>query len=119
MLDAALVHDLSRDTTLDDLATMLPYSARQLADLQELLKVPSGLELELEEAARQHRDGAPKLLTFIVDEAEPVEAAIEQVADSLEGKNRRGRALVAICQSHLDHHPPQSESDPPTSQRKH
>lgn len=101
-LMAELVHDLSRDSTLSDLATQMPYTERQLRDLDELLKVPTGLELELDQAAKAHRDGSPTLLTFVVDEPEPVEAAIEAVAATLQGKNRRGRALTLLCR-HVSH----------------
>jgi ParB-like chromosome segregation protein Spo0J len=36
--DGALVHDLSRDTSLEDLSTLLPYSEAELLDFEELLK---------------------------------------------------------------------------------
>ena len=42
---AELVHDLSRELSLDDLASQLPYDAAELEDLQELLKIPDGLDL--------------------------------------------------------------------------
>lgn len=113
---AELIHDLNRDTTLADLETPLPYNQRELADPLELLKLPAGLELQLEEAARAHRDGAPKVLTFVMDEAEPVEAAVAQIAGALEGKNRRGRALVLLAQAWLAEHGAQPVADaPPTA----
>ena len=83
---AELVHDLHRDTSLDDLATLLPYDSRELADSLELLKLPAGLDLQLEAEAAAHADGAPKMLTFLVDEAEPVNAAIERLAGTLRGR---------------------------------
>lgn len=55
---ADLIHDLSRDTSLDDLATQLPYDATDLRDLQELLKIPDALDLRLageEEMAERER----------------------------------------------------------------
>lgn len=110
---AELVHDLHRDTSLDDLATLLPYDSRELADSLELLKLPAGLDLQLEAEAAAHADGAPKMLTFLVDEAEPVNAAIERLAGTLEGKNRRGRALVAICREYLERLPAEAAATPP------
>ena len=104
---AELIHDLNRDVTLDDLATQLPYSERQLADSLELLKVPDGLALQLEAEVKAHRDGQPTLLSFMVDEAEPVEQALAQVGAGLDGKNRRGRALTAVCLAYLEAHPPE------------
>ena len=41
---ANLVHDLSRELTLDDLESQLPYSMSELKDSLELLKIPDGLE---------------------------------------------------------------------------
>lgn len=110
---AELVHDLTRDTSLEDLATLLPYDQRELADHLELLKLPAGLELQLEEEAKAHADGAPKMLTFLVDEADPVNEAVELVAGVLEGKNRRGRALVQICRDHLLRAAPASPPEAP------
>lgn len=98
---ADLIHDLTRDTTLDDLATQLPYGMRELEDALELLKLPEGLTLQLEEDVATHADGTPTAMTFVVDEPGPVSDAIDRVASTLEGRNRRGRALTAICRAFL------------------
>ena len=102
---AQLIHDLSRDRTLQDLATQLPYNDRQLADRLGLLKVPDALALQLEAEVQAHRDESPTMVTFVLDEPQAVEEAVTRVAEQLDGKNRRGRALTAICQGYLDAHP--------------
>lgn len=99
---AELIHDLNRETSLGDLATMLPYELPELRDSLELLKLPDGLAaMVAEQAARDARE-APTVLTFVVEDAELVERAIEAIGAGLEGKNRRGRALVALAREFLD-----------------
>jgi len=96
-----LIHDLSKELTLDDLQTQLPYSIEELKDSLELLKLPDGLDALLDdEMARQERD-RPSVLTFVVDSADGVEAAIE-LAKSKHGIGTRGKALMEICRSYLD-----------------
>ncbi len=99
---AQLVHDLALDASLADLETELPYSLRELEDSLALLKVPHGLALELDQAAKSHEDGAPQVLQFVVDEAEVVETTMGHLTEMLEGKNRRGRALVMLCRDWLE-----------------
>lgn len=100
-LMAALVHDLSRDTSLEDLSTILPYSENELADFEELLRLPDGLAAFVEEQVEKEKREAPTVLTFVVERAEPVEAAVKHVMDGLDGKNRRGRALTALAEAYL------------------
>lgn len=95
-----LIHDLSKELTLGDLETQLPYSIDELKDSLELLKIPDGLEAFLsDEAARQER-GRPTILSFVVDDAGIVERAIE-FAKSRHGIGTRGRALVELARSYL------------------
>ncbi len=98
---ANLVHDLSKELTLDDLESQLPYSISELKDSLELLKIPDGLEAYLnEEAERQERE-RPTILSFVVDDAETVERAIVQAQETRNGQTR-GRALVDIARSYLE-----------------
>ena len=113
---AELLHDLSKATKLEDLETELPFSMRELEDSLALLKVPSGLLLDLEEEAKAHEAQAPKVITFVVDEASVVEEAIARVSEGLEGKNRRGRALTLLARAWLDAQPRPPDADlPPAS----
>ncbi len=98
---ANLVHDLSKELTLDDLESQLPYSISELKDSLELLKIPDGLEAYLnEEAERQERE-RPTILSFVVEDAETVERAIVK-AQEMHGGHTRGRALVDIARSYLE-----------------
>lgn len=108
---AELLHDLSKATKLEDLETELPFSMRELEDSLALLKVPSGLMLELEEQVKAHESQAPKVMNFVVDEARVVEEAIARVSEGMEGKNRRGRALTFLARSWLDAQPRPPDAD--------
>ncbi len=98
---ANLVHDLSKELTLDDLESQLPYSISELKDSLELFKIPDGLEAYLnEEAERQERE-RPTILSFVVDDADTVEQAIVK-AQETHGGHTRGRALVDVARSYLE-----------------
>ncbi len=98
---ANLVHDLSKELTLEDLESQLPYSISELKDSLELLKIPDGLEAYLdEEAAKQERE-RPTILSFVVEDAETVERAIAKAQETGSGQTR-GRALVDIARSYLE-----------------
>jgi ParB/RepB/Spo0J family partition protein len=95
-----LIHDLSLELSLEDLETQLPYSMDELKDSLELLRIPDGLERFLsDEAARQERE-RPTILSFVVDNAEIVDQAIES-AKSRQGLGTRGKALVEIARAYV------------------
>jgi ParB family chromosome partitioning protein len=96
----ALVHDLSRDLSLNDLETQLPYSLNELKDALELLKIPDGLDSFLEEEAAKQARKRPTILTFVVDDADIVERAIE-TAKSRQGIGTRGKALAELARCYL------------------
>jgi len=99
---AELIHDLNRETSLEDLQTMLPYELPELKDSLELLKLPDGLAQMVAEQAEKEAKEAPTVLTFVVDDAEVVERTIDAIAADIEGKNRRGRALVVLANEYLE-----------------
>jgi len=96
---AELIHDLSRDLSFEDLASQLPYDADELRDTLDLLKIPDGLEATLAAEAQQQAREKPSVLTFVVDDADIVEAAIEQM--KARGIATRGGALVAMARESL------------------
>lgn len=100
-LMAELIHDLSRDTSLEDLATILPYGEDELRDLEALLQLPDGLEAFVDEQVAREAEGAPKVLSFVVDDVAVIEQAVAHAGDRLEGKNRRGRALLMLAEAYL------------------
>jgi ParB/RepB/Spo0J family partition protein len=99
---AELIHDLSKEVTLDDLETQLPYSTAELKDSLELLKLPDGLDAWLEEEAERQERERPVILSFVVDDAEPVERALEEASSRHTTSLTRGRALVEIARAYLE-----------------
>ncbi len=98
---AKLVHDLSAEVSLEDLASQLPYSKGELDDLLESLKIPDGLESFLkEEAARAERE-RPQVVSFVVEDEALVERAIQAAKDRGGPGMSRGQALMAICRAYL------------------
>jgi len=97
---ANLVHDLSKELVLEDLEKQLPYSIEELKDSLDLLKIPDGLDDFLRaESERQARE-RPQILTFVVEDADVVERAIE-AAKREHGVGTRGKALVEIARAYL------------------
>jgi ParB family chromosome partitioning protein len=94
-----LIYDLNKELTLEDLETMLPYTEGELKDCLEIMKIPDGLEALLNEQAEQAERERPHILSFVVDDAEPVEKAI-QAASRRNGGLTRGRALVEIARAY-------------------
>jgi ParB/RepB/Spo0J family partition protein len=99
---AHLIHELSRDTHLSDLATWLPYDEHELQDLTDLLKIPDGLEEQLAADAERMERERPRVLSFAVSahEERVIEAAIE-LAKKETGVSSRGRALLALAESFI------------------
>lgn len=98
---AKLVHDLSAELSLDDLASQLPYSKGELDDLLDSLKIPDGLESFLkDEAARAERE-RPQIVSFVVEDEALVERAIQAAKDRGGPGMSRGQALMAICRDYL------------------
>jgi ParB family chromosome partitioning protein len=98
---ARLIHELSRELTLADLSTQLPYSEAELADVLEILKVPDGLKEYLDSEVERAERERPQVLSFVVDEPETVEAAIRAAQAKGGPATTRGRALLEICRAFL------------------
>ncbi len=95
---ADLVHDLSKELTLEDLESQMPYSMSELKDSLELLKIPDGLEAYLDEEAERQERERPTILSFVVEDADTVERAIAKA--QARGQSRGG-ALVEIARHYL------------------
>jgi ParB-like chromosome segregation protein Spo0J len=98
---ANLVHDLSKELVLEDLEKQLPYSIDELKDSLDLLKIPDGLDDFLRAEAQRQAKERPQILTFVVEDAEVVERAIE-LAKRRHGMGTRGAALVAVAREYTD-----------------
>jgi len=100
---AELVHDLNRTYGVADLAQMLPWSASQLQDSLELLKLPADLEAGLQEQAARDAAEAPVPVTIILvgREHQQFEQAMAKAKDELGKGARRGQCLAAICRAYV------------------
>lgn len=98
---ASLIHDLSKEIKLEDLAKRLPYEEVQMLDALELLKLPEDFGREIEEQAMKEEEELPALITFVVykKQLEIVEQALKIATESLpkEAKNLKALALEKIC----------------------
>ena len=95
-----LVHDLSQESSLEDLESQLPYSEAELKDALELMKIPDGLDSLLDEEVERAERDRPHILSFVVDDVETVEQAIEKASQAAGGLTR-GKSLVAIARSYM------------------
>jgi len=100
---ASLVHDLNREMTLEDLASMLPWSQAQLRDSLELLKLPADLSRRLEEQVAAHAAQAPIPVTVVMlpMEHEAFERAMARAKQELGKGARRGELWAHICRCYL------------------
>jgi len=105
---AFLIHDLSREIKLEDLAKRLPYEEVQLMDNLELLKLPEDFGKRIEDQAEKEEVELPIVVSFVVykKQLEPIEDAIRITLESLprEAKNLRAMALEKICLDFVDRH---------------
>jgi len=101
---AELLAELTALRPLEELALLLPESEAVIREMTALLEVDvDKLLAELGHAAQAKSQRETRALTFAVtpDDEQLIEQAVEQASQSLEGRNRRGRALALICGSYL------------------
>lgn len=98
---ASLIHDLSKEIKLEDLAKRLPYEEVQLKDNLELLKLPDDFGKTLELKAQEEAGELPSVISFVVykHQLSVIEEAIKTALETLpkETKNLRAKALENIC----------------------
>jgi uncharacterized protein YdeI (YjbR/CyaY-like superfamily) len=83
---------------------MLPWSASQLKDSLELLKVPADLQDKLEEQAALDAAEAPIPVTVVLlgREHEQFEQAMAAAKEELGRNARRGQCLERVCEVYLE-----------------
>jgi len=98
---AELIHDLSRELSLEDMASQLPYDIPQLDDYLRLLQIPDNLESQLAaEAERMERERTRVLAFALSAEQEVViEEALAKAA-SVAG-SQRAAALTHVARTFL------------------
>ncbi|OPY64095.1 MAG: putative chromosome-partitioning protein ParB [Pelotomaculum sp. PtaU1.Bin065] len=63
---AALVHDLNKHMTLDDIEAALPYDRLELEDNLALLKLPQDIDRQVEEKAERERKAEPIFISATI-----------------------------------------------------
>ncbi len=102
---AELLAELTAVMSTDEIAALLPENAEAIADTLALLDLDvERLLAELSAAAERDALDAPRLISFALrrDDEQLVERAVAQAMNGLEGRDRRGRALAAICRCYLE-----------------
>lgn len=98
---AHLIHDLSKEIKLEDLAKKLPYETPQMLDNLELLKLPDDFGKDIENKAKEEEKELPSVVSFVLyrKQQEVVEKAINIAAKDLPDgtKNQKAWALERIC----------------------
>ena len=98
---AALIHDLSKEIKLEDLAKRLPYDEPILTDHLELLKLPDNFGTMIEEQSKKTEEEMPVVVSFVLQKSQAavLEEALKIALIALpEGaKNGRAVALGKIC----------------------
>jgi len=98
---ASLIHDLSKEISIEDLARQLPYEEPQLLDNLELLKLPDDFGKDIEDRSDLEENELLTVISFVVykEQADIIEDAIRKASESLpEGtKNVKALALEKIC----------------------
>ena len=94
---------MNRTYSVDDLAKMLPWSASQLRDSLELLKLPADLQDKLEQQAGRDAAEAPIPVTVALlgKEHERFERAMAAAKEELGRNARRGQCLERVCEAYL------------------
>ena len=99
---ASLLQELTDHFPLEELATFLPEDAGAIAQSLAMIELdPEALLADLETAAAVAQRQSPRVLSFAVavDDEGVIEAAVAMAMAPLDGSNRRGRALAAICRA--------------------
>jgi ParB family chromosome partitioning protein len=102
---AQLIHELLGETSLDDLAALLPETDKQLEELHALLEFPADeIAALLEEEAEEREKVLPRVLTFVVtaEQEKAIEDAIELASDGTPGRDRRARGLANLARHFME-----------------
>ena len=104
-LVANLLHDLNRESNLEDLERLLPYAKAEMADMLQILRLPEGLEARLEEEAKRLEEERPVIVSIALSRTQNAmfETALERVrAEIGDGSGWKGRALERLATAYLE-----------------
>lgn len=102
---ASLLAELRQLVSLEELELLLPESSAELQATLDLLSLDSEALLAAITAAHDAalRDAHRQIAFAVLAEDEPIiEQAVALAASTLQGSDRRGRALARVCRSFLE-----------------
>ena len=105
---AHLIHELLGETSLSDLAGMLPETDKQIEELETLLQFPADeIASLLDEQAKKEEKVLPRVMTFVVnpEQEELIEQAVELASDGTLGRDRKARGLANLAKHFLEETP--------------
>jgi ParB-like chromosome segregation protein Spo0J len=102
---AQLLHDLLGETSVGDLAGLLPESEKQIEELHALLEFPADeIAALLDQEAEDAEKVLPRVMTFVVtpEQEELIERAVELASDGKLGRDRKAKGLANLAQRFLE-----------------
>ena len=99
-----LLSDLNQEMPVDDMAALLPYDKRDIADSMSLLQLPEGFGEELESEAEAQDREAPGVITLVLDPAQravfdsAMEVAMEKIGRA---KDQKAQAVTLMAKEYL------------------
>ena len=101
---ATLIEDLLKDSTIDELAKLLPDRRKLLEELEELTR-KNPVNLELEKPSELNQFQSQVMMAFMIDEAEAneVNLALDLVINQMKGKLSRSQALIQIARFYIEY----------------
>ncbi len=111
---ASLIHDLSKEIKLEDLARRLPYEEAQLQQNLELLKLPEDYGVMIEKQAKDEAEELPTVMSFVFFKAQlaVIEKALKIAQERLPkgAKNLKALSIEQICADFLANQEVNSET---------
>lgn len=98
---ANLLHDLSKEISIDDLETLLPYPKGQIEDLLDLLKLPEGLDSLLEKEAQKEEEAAPVVVSIVFDKSQNLVFETAVAKAQKETGAKKAAAVVMMAKAYL------------------
>jgi ParB-like chromosome segregation protein Spo0J len=102
---AQLIHELLGETSLEDLAGLLPETDRQIQDLHSLLEFPAEeIAALLDQEAEEEEKVLPRVISFVVtaDQERLIEEAVELASDGTPGRDRKARGLTNLAKRYME-----------------
>lgn len=100
---AELLKELAALASPEELAALLPEDAASIRRTIDMLDLD--LDALLDSLTKEAGPASEwRAVTFAVteDDEQEIERAVATAAEGLDGKNRRGRALAAVCRAYLE-----------------